>query len=292
MQYTRFTFKPQFSGTAYDPEIVFDLLADLLASAGFDSFVPGKEQLEAYIPHAQANKCSLGTLLAEFPLEGVSFTVTHQDEPDINWNEEWERNYFKPLVMGGGRCVIRAPFHEAHPNAEIELIISPKMAFGTGNHDTTSLIIDYLLAHNLKDLSVLDMGCGTGILGLIALKMGASSLTAIDIDEWAYRNVMENAALNGLEDVPRILCGNAAVLESLGCFDLILANITRNVLLQDMKDYVKHLNSGGTLILSGFYEEDVSPLRTEAERLGLTFVAKTSTERRWSMLEFGKSPLF
>ncbi len=286
MQYTRFTFTVRTS-EPLDADVVFDVLAGELAPLGFDSFVKSENTLQAYIPSTnQPDEKILRGVLADFVLPDVSFDYAMQEEPDVNWNEEWERHYFRPLEFAGGRCVIRAPFHPAYPQADIELIISPKMAFGTGNHDTTSHIIDYLLAHPSAGLDVLDMGCGTGILGLIALKQGAKSLTAVDIDEWAYRNVMENAELNNLKDVPRIICGDALALQPLGTFDLILANITRNVLLADMYHYVKHLRKGGTLVLSGFYQADIPVLQSCAEALGLQLVSAPVSLAGWSMMQF------
>lgn len=285
MRYTRYTFTVRTS-EPLDVDVIFDVLADELASLGFDSFVKSEDTLQAYIPSAtQPDEKVLRKALTEFVLPNVSFDYVTQDEPDVNWNEEWERHYFRPLEFAGGRCVIRAPFHPVYRTADIELIISPKMAFGTGNHDTTSHIIDYLLAHPSVRLDVLDMGCGTGILGLIALKQGAKSLTAVDIDEWAYRNVMENAELNGLKDVPRMICGDASALQPLGTFDLILANITRNVLLADMHYYVRHLRKGGTLVLSGFYQADIPALRSCAEGLGLRLISAPVSAAGWSMMQ-------
>lgn len=286
MQYTRFTFEPIIK-VAHEltNEVIFDLLAEVLVPCGFDSFVAQPTALEAYIPTDKIDILLLIQCLKQFPLPNVHFEVTNNEEPDINWNEEWEKNYFQPLSFADGRCVIRAPFHPASPDAQIELIIAPKMAFGTGNHDTTSLIIEYLLANPPIGKRVLDMGCGTGILGLIALKQGAAALTAVDIDEWAYNNVMENTALNQLTaKTPTICCGDASVLDAMGQFDLILANITRNVLLADMKHYALHLVPQGILVLSGFYQHDIAQLLDEANAQGLAEVTRATTDKEWSML--------
>ena len=157
------------------------------------------------------------------------------------------------------------------------------MAFGTGNHETTSLICSWLLGHDLRGLRVLDMGCGTGILGIIALKRGAGSLTAIDIDPWAYENVQENASLNNVS-IDEIICGDASTLEGKAPYDLILANITRNILLEDMPRYTAVMHSGSRLLLSGFYEEDIPLLVARGEELGLQFVANV-VHNRWSLVE-------
>ena len=165
----------------------------------------------------------------------------------------------------------------------LEIIINPKMAFGTGNHETTSLVGEWILSHDVSGQRVLDMGCGTGILGLIALKRGARHLTAIDIDPWAYANVQENATLSGVT-IDEMLCGDAALLEGREGYDLILANITRNILLEDMPCYREVMRPGARLILSGFYEEDIPLLRARGEELGLTFVG-FEVRQRWSRVE-------
>ena len=165
----------------------------------------------------------------------------------------------------------------------LEIIINPKMAFGTGNHETTSLVGEWILSHDVSGQRVLDMGCGTGILGLIALKRGARHLTAIDIDPWAYANVQENATLSGVT-IDEMLCGDASLLEGREGYDLILANITRNILLADMPRYREVMRPGARLILSGFYEEDIPLLRARGEELGLTFVS-SEVRQRWSRVE-------
>ena len=165
----------------------------------------------------------------------------------------------------------------------MEIIINPKMAFGTGNHETTSLVGEWILSHSVEGRRVLDMGCGTGILGLIALKRGARHLTAIDIDPWAYANVQENAPLSSLS-IDEIICGDASALEGKAGYDLILANITRNILLEDMPRYRAVMLPGASLVLSGFYEEDIPLLRARGEELGLTFVM-SEVRHRWSLVE-------
>lgn len=285
MQYTDYTFTPKELPEGLELETAYDLLGDLLATIGFDSFATDEEgRLHAYIPTADADDALLMATLSDYPIAGIGFDYSAEIQPDINWNEEWERHYFEPIILGDGLCRIRAPFHAPDPSVRTELVISPKMAFGTGNHDTTALIIEYLLSDTeLEGLRVLDMGCGTGILGLLALKHGARELTAIDIDEWAYQNVLENAELNGLS-VPDALQGDASSLSEREPYDLILANITRNILYEDMPLYVEVLASSGRLVLSGFYAEDLDLLRGRAETLGLEPLSSTSSEHGWSML--------
>ena len=250
---------------------------------GFDSFEQDAYELKAFIPTEQYDADATRELLDAFPVAGFSYTLTAEELPDINWNEEWEKNYFQPILLGDGACLIRAPFHDPRPEVPLEIIINPKMAFGTGNHETTSLVGEWILSHDVSGQRVLDMGCGTGILGLIALKRGARHLTAIDIDPWAYANVQENAALSGVT-IDEMLCGDAALLEGREGYDLILANITRNILLEDMPRYREVMLPGARLILSGFYEEDIPLLRARGEELGLTFVG-SEVRQRWSRVE-------
>ncbi len=285
MQYTRYTFSVSGLSESLSPDIVFDLLSEDLAELGFECFELKNEQLLAYVP-SSTTELSFDELFEHFPIPNLLFSFESELMPDENWNKEWENNYFQPLLLAGGRCLIKAPFHESVPSCQIEIIIEPKMAFGTGNHETTSLIISYLLEHDIKGLNVLDMGCGTGILGILALKEGAESLISIDIDEWAYENVKENAVLNHVT-IKEIIHGDASKLRGNESFDLILANITRNILLEDMPKYVASLKNGGKLVLSGFYEEDKEILCQRGQELGLSYKSH-STANKWCMLELIK----
>lgn len=290
MRYTAYTFTAQFEVQRLDLdlEVVYDLLADALGEAGFDSFEQTGGKLQSYIPTELEARVNLAKIFDKMPFEGLSYAYESEAVPEVNWNEEWEKNYFNPIVLGDGLCVVRAPFHTDYPQAHTEVIIQPKMAFGTGNHETTALIIAYLLEQDLRGLNVLDMGAGSGILGILALKLGAASLTAIDIDEWAYQNILENAELNGVE-VACAMQGNATNLEGRGPFDLVLANITRNVLLEDMPNYVAVMSPRGRIVFSGFYEEDVSSLMARGETLGLKYRAH-NTRNRWMLLEMELFP--
>lgn len=285
MQYTCYYIQLSHKPEELEPELIYDLLADALGEVGFDSFEPQDEtKLLAYIPTELIGDASALRAVLETPiLEGVQLDYYSEPMPDINWNEEWEKNYFQPIVLGDGACLIRAPFHAAQPEIPLEVIIEPKMAFGTGNHQTTSLIGSWLLEHELTGLRVLDMGCGTGILGIIALKRGAAHLTAIDIDPWAYDNVQENAALSSVT-IQEMICGDATSLEGKAPYDLILANITRNILLEDLPRYRAVMKPGARIVLSGFYEEDVPQLIARGAELGLSYVGQQSRER-WTALE-------
>ena len=285
MQYLQLTISYHYdsAATSLRDEDLSDWLVAELGPLGFDSFEQDAYELKAFIPTEQYDAAATRELLDGFPVAGFSYTLTAEELPDINWNEEWEKNYFQPILLGDGACLIRAPFHDPRPEVPLEIIINPKMAFGTGNHETTSLVGEWILSHDVSGQRVLDMGCGTGILGLIALKRGARHLTAIDIDPWAYANVQENATLSGVT-IDEMLCGDASLLEGREGYDLILANITRNILLEDMPRYREVMRPGARLILSGFYEEDIPLLRARGEELGLTFVS-SEVRQRWSRVE-------
>ena len=271
------------SETSISDEDLSDWLISELGTIGFESFEQDEGMVKAFIPEQGYREEATRELLSAFPLEGFTCEFATEILPEVNWNEEWEKNYFQPILLGEGACLIRAPFHASQPEVGMEIIINPKMAFGTGNHETTSLVGEWILSHSVEGRRVLDMGCGTGILGLIALKRGARHLTAIDIDPWAYANVQENATLSSLS-IDEIICGDASALEGKAGYDLILANITRNILLEDMPRYRAVMLPGASLVLSGFYEEDIPLLRARGEELGLTFVM-SEVRHRWSLVE-------
>ena len=242
-----------------------DVLTAQLGETGFESFLETETGFEAFIPENQFNEESIQTVLEPF-LKNFRFETHSEKIEDKNWNEEWEKNYFKPLVVAG-ECVVRAPFHTDFPKAKFEIIIEPNMAFGTGNHETTSMMLEYILENNFENKTVLDMGCGTGILGILASMKGAKKITAIDIDEWSFNGTTENAALNSIRNI-KIKQGDAALLGD-EKYHFILANIQRNVLLADMPVYVENMETNGKIFLSGFYKEDIPAIKKRAEELGL-----------------------
>lgn len=243
-----------------------DVLEAQLGEIGFDSFVDTSTGFEAFIPAVNFNPDSFNSVLNEFNNDFV-FDVETEIIEDKNWNEEWEKNYFKPLVIGA-ECVIRAPFHTQYPASKYEIVIEPNMAFGTGNHETTELVLESILETDFVGKTVLDMGCGTGILGILAAMKGAKQITAIDIDEWSYNGTKENARLNNIKNID-VKLGDASLLGT-EKYDVIFANIHKNILLNDMKSYVENLLPGGVLIMSGFYTQDINDIKTKAESLGLT----------------------
>ena len=248
-----------------DSEINREILTAQMGELGFDSFSETSEAVEAFIPTSVFSE----TLLQDETLNNLSlFKVLFQTEviPDQNWNEVWEKNYFKPLLVED-RCLIRAPFHTNAPKAEYEIVIDPRMAFGTGNHETTYLMISAILKQDLQGKQVLDMGCGTGILGILASMRGAEAVTAIDIDEWAYNNTIENAEINQISNIDAAI-GDASLLGKYK-FDVIYANIHRNVLLQDLPVYASVMCKEAEIIMSGFYLEDLPAISAKAEEVGL-----------------------
>lgn len=262
MQYNQVLFK-------CDPysETVTDILSAMLAEIGFESFVRGEDALEAYVPQPLFSRSELDQVLADLPLE-VEISYTVQTMEDKNWNEEWEKNYFNPIVIGG-ECCIHSSFHQPEGTYRYPILIDPKMSFGTGHHQTTLLILKEILAMELSGKCVLDMGCGTGVLAILAAMKGAAPVTAIDIEEWAYNNAMENVVLNGMTSI-RVLQGGAELLGE-ERYDVIFANINRNILLQDLPHYEAVLKQGGIIVMSGFYLDDLPAIRSRANELGLSF---------------------
>ena len=270
----KFIFKPK-------NEIVSDILMSVLGDVGFESFVEEDDVLKAYIQQSLFNKEELQTSINQFPIEVDAVDYTYTEAEDKDWNEEWEKNFFKPIVIDD-LCAIHSTFHTDIPKVKYDIIINPQMAFGTGHHETTSLILNELLQMDLQNKAVLDMGCGTSILAILASKRGAKPITAIDIDSWCVDNSKDNCQLNQITDID-IKLGDASILKDEKPFNLVIANINRNILLQDMDKYVQVLQEKGKLLMSGFYTEDIAILQEKAESLGLHFV-KTNHKNNWACL--------
>lgn len=246
-------------------EIMIALLADL----GCDSFVENEEGVLAYIPQKDFRKEIFDDLLVNNAVP-YSFTLNYQLMEDKDWNAEWEANYSSVII--DNCCLIRAPFHESVPNMLYEIIIEPKMAFGTAHHSTTSQIISYLLEENCNAKKILDMGTGTGVLAILAALKGAKHITAIDNDEWAYNNCIENVEKNNIHIIETIL-GDAKSIKDVD-YDIVIANINRNILLQDMATYAKVMTNNGVLFLSGFYKDpDLDILLQEAKKYQLVMTS-------------------
>ena len=267
-------------------QVCKDLLADSAAEAGFESFEETQEGLEAYVQKELFDKDALDASIADFPIEGTDISYTIEDAEDKDWNEEWEEQGFDPICVDDQVLIYDAKHPELHPTTSpdhIEIGIEAKLAFGTGNHETTRMIVSTLLNMTLYKMRVLDCGCGTGILGLVASKLGASEVVGYDIDEWSVENAKHNAQLNGVDNL-EVYFGNASVINHIsGVFDVVLANINRNILLEDMKSFRGVLNEGGYMILSGFYEEDIPVLLEKAKEFGL-YESGRRTDNNWACL--------
>jgi ribosomal protein L11 methyltransferase len=275
MTYTIFRF--QFSSSE---EFLSDVLSALLGEVGFESFVRVSNGLEAYIQSKNLKIAKIERLISDFEYD-KKLTYTKEEIEDKNWNEEWEKHYFEPIVIDD-KCVIHSSFHKDIPDLEYEIIIDPKMSFGTGHHETTALMVSEILRMDLEGKAVLDMGCGTSVLAILAAKRGAKKITAIDIDDWCVDNSLENIALNNVRNID-VLLGDAKLLRGKK-FDIIIANINRNILLNDMGIYAKSLSKSGELYMSGFYSEDMSSLENEGAKHGLS-VVYTKVKNNWSMMK-------
>ena len=264
-------------------EIVTDVISAMAGEIGFESFVEWEKGVQAYIQQSLFDEETLKGMVSDFPLPDTSITYTIQEAEDKDWNEEWEKNFFQPIVIGD-RCCIHSTFHKDTPKTEYEILINPQMAFGTGHHETTSSIICELLDADLQGKSVLDMGCGTSILAILASMRGANPVTAIDIDDWCVNNSRDNIALNGINNIT-VELGDANLLKGRDPFDVIIANINRNILLADMSQYAACMHSGSELYMSGFYLEDIPAIREKAESLGMTFVHHRE-KNNWVAVKF------
>ncbi len=260
MQYTKVSF-------SINPinDFIRDILTAELAEFDFDSFEETENGLNAYIPSSSFSSEDIDNCQI---IQNDDYEIKYSAEemPDQNWNETWEKHFFNPIIIDD-RCIVRSPFHQDIPKADYEILIEPKMAFGTGHHETTGLMIKHILERDFNGKSVLDMGCGTGILGILCAMKEANKVTGIDIEEWAYNNAIENINLNNIKQM-EVFCGDASLLGN-ESFDVILANINRNILLEDINKYVKVLNPNGTLMLSGFYNSDIDVIDKECSKNNL-----------------------
>lgn len=277
MNYVGCFFK--MSSGNFDLQTAIDILVAELGEVGFESFTENEDGVVAYIQKADWN----ASLLSDIQIlqsEEVEFSYEVKEIEQVNWNEEWEKN-FEPIVVDD-EVSIRAPFHK-DPGLTYDIVIEPKMSFGTGHHETTHLMVQHLRSMNLQGKKVLDMGCGTGILAIFAEMKGAKRVDAIDIDNWCYENSIENVERNKCK-VISVFEGDSSLLK-LKTYDLIIANINRNILLADMMVYATSLKENGTLLLSGFYTEDIEVINTSAEKNGLVLNKKLE-RNNWVGLKY------
>ena len=271
MNYVEFKFRVK------EPQVYRDILLAQISHLPFESFEETDEGLLAYIPDSLMNK--EGLLKEIKKLEYVEDVIIREIE-GVNWNEEWEKEY-KPIMVEN-QCLIRAPFHPNDQRFLFQVVIKPQMSFGTGHHNTTYLMVKHLLNENIYKKSVLDMGCGTGVLAILAEQKGANPVWAIDNDEWAYKNTISNCLLNGTEYVS-VKFGDKRKIPDKK-FDLILANINKNILKKDMQDYADHMEKGAVILLSGFFDVDIEEISSVAKNCGLK-VSRTDTKEEWAIVK-------
>ena len=258
-----------------------EILMAELAEIDFESFVEEENELLAYIPENDFSEESLKEIIAQFSEFKVEYAFKILET--VNWNEEWEKNY-QPIEIDN-LVRVCASYHAKNPNFKYEIVIDPKMSFGTGHHETTTMVMQLQLGLDHTQKSVLDVGSGTGILAILAEKLGATKLTAFDIEEWAYLNAVENAQLNN--------CQNITVFQGTinDCppakYDIVLANINRNILLAEIPTYVQFLTTNGTLIVSGFYEHDAADIIAKAKENGLSVVSQ-KVLNQWTAIHFDR----
>ena len=264
-----------------------DLMAAFLADVGYESFESLPEGLLAYVPAKDFSEEAYKTVLADFPMDVEITNVSAERIIGEDWNKEWEKNYFKPIVVGN-ECVVHSSFHKDVPQARYDIVIDPKMAFGTGHHATTSMMLRRLLSSDLSGKSVIDMGTGTGILAILAEKLGASKVVGIEIDPDAAENAREHVVMNDCRNI-EIITGDSDSLLNLEKVDIFLANINRNVILADFERYASAMKPGAKIFLSGFYEKDVPILERAASLYGLKSEGYTCEGEGWTQLCMTKS---
>lgn len=264
-------------------ETASDLLIAQMGEFGYDGFEMTDNGFDAYIVASRFDAAPLANLDPVVP--GVRYKWEQSTVKDQDWNQTWERNYFKPIAIDD-RCLVRSSFHQVDKTYEYEIIIEPRMAFGTGHHATTCMMMRLILANDMNHQRVLDMGCGTGILGILTSLRGAREVHGIDIDTWSVDNARDNISINGIVNFS-VEEGNADMLRPNDNYDVILANINRNVLLADIPAYARAAHKDCLLLLSGFYADDAPMVREEAEKHGFAYRSML-TDDNWAALQFIK----
>ena len=280
MDYIKVTFR-----TEDVEEWANDLLASMLGEVGFESFEETSRGIVSYCPAPSFDEEAMKQIVTELPIADAS-SIAYRIETiaDQNWNAVWEQNGYEPIEISS-ECIVHASNKEISREYKYDIIINPVQSFGSGYHETTRMILNYLLDMDIDDKAVLDMGCGTGVLGILACLRGAGSLVAVDIDEWSWRNAIENIEANDIEGAEVVLGDASQLADFPNCFDIVLANINRNILLNDMEAYVGTMTDNAQLIMSGFYLDDLEMIRQKAESLGLHYLDH-KTDNDWTAVRF------
>ena len=261
-----------------------DILAALTADAGFESFEETQHGIRGYVQQPLLDRQALEDIVNNFPIMGTNIIYTINKAEDKDWNEQWEQEGFEPIIVGNNRLAIHDGRHLPSQPADISVEIDARLAFGTGTHETTQMICEWMLDMPMKGLRVMDAGCGTGILGIVALKLKVSHVTAYDIDELSSDNTRHNAVINRVDSQLSVYCGDASLLDSKTAdYDLVLANINRNILLNDMPRFCQIMKQDAKLILSGFYTEDIPLLEARGKELGLTLKGAKNRDK-WASI--------
>ena len=265
-------------------ETAADLFSATLSEIGFEAFSITEGGLTAYIQQSEWDESQMQQAIQDFILPDVSISYTCTEAPDEDWNQVWEEEGFQPVVVGED-VVVHDVKHTDVPQVRYDILITPRLAFGTGSHQTTRLILRMLAHMDLEGKHLIDAGTGTGILAIMGIKRGAAHVFAYDIDEWSVENTKDNLLLNHIYNNVEVVCGDSSVLEGQPQADLLIANINRNILLADLPRFSKAVRKGGQMILSGFYLSDVPVLKEAAAQLGFSLL-ETESEEEWAMLLF------
>ncbi len=274
-RHLHFTFAPPSQDAA-------DVMSALMAEAGAEAFVETDDGIVAYVQETLFDEQAVRSAIEAFPMPcRVEWRVA--EAPDEDWNAQWEATRYEPIAVGEA-VVIHGPHHSVAPGPALDIVIDPRQAFGSGAHETTRMIVAWLAEQQLKGKHIIDAGCGTGVLSIVCAKLGAASVLAYDVDEWSVSNTEHNKRLNDVSCITTKV-GNAAVISDAVGYDLVLANINRNILVADMPRFAKALSNGGVLCISGFLAEDVELLQGAARECGLT-LDETRADGDWRMMTF------
>lgn len=282
--YYKVTFTLEGDSAIYESDLLAAMLGE---NADFESFDVEPGVVVGYVKQELYGVEKIDAAISSYPFEAI-INFNSEFVKGEDWNKVWEKNYFQPILIAD-KCVIHSSFHNDYPAAEYDIVINPKMAFGTGHHETTTLMITQILSTDMRGMNVLDMGTGTGVLAILCAFRGARYVKGVEIDRMAYENALENIDINAVSNTVEIVCGDASSISNdIGKYDYLLANINRNIILGDIDKYSSSLKKGGYMQLSGFYVEDIPIIEKAAKQYGLS-VIKSCDKKRWAMILLQKA---